>query len=128
MACVVPDHTQPHNHPMPPMTKASYEIKKVYQDCIKAAGVLGATVRKVDDGTWVQIDPRLSHTDVCKAVSTKILLEGQSPALFNPSLHAKRLKQDLIRSEKLKSSPEGLGLEGKCKSGLLNDVRTRVQY
>jgi hypothetical protein len=50
MAVVVPNHRIPHNHPMPVMMKASYDAKASYRESIAAAGVLGATVKKVDNG------------------------------------------------------------------------------
>ncbi|KAJ7138792.1 hypothetical protein C8R43DRAFT_1131951 [Mycena crocata] len=95
MACVVLDHRRPHTHPMPPMKKASLDVKKVYRRCVKAMGALGTTVQKVDD-----------------APTTLLLLKGQSPAMFHPSLHCKRLKQTVIRDEKLLASAAGLGFEG----------------
>ncbi|KAJ6518252.1 hypothetical protein C8R47DRAFT_1031643 [Mycena vitilis] len=95
MACVVFDPAKPHSHPMPPMTKVSLDAKESYRRCVRAAGILGTTVQKVDD-----------------APTTLLLLKGQSPAMFHPSLHTKRLKQGIIRDEKLKASPEGLGVAG----------------
>jgi hypothetical protein len=47
-----------------------------------------------------------------EAPTTLLLLKGQSPAMFHPSLHTKRLKQAIIRDEKLSASPEGLGVGG----------------
>ncbi|KAJ7775246.1 hypothetical protein B0H14DRAFT_2631856 [Mycena olivaceomarginata] len=60
-----------------------------------AVGVLGTTVQKVDD-----------------AATTLLLLKCQSPAMFQSSLHNKRFKQGIKRDEKLKVSPEGLGVAG----------------
>lgn len=50
MAVMVPNHKKPHNHPIPTTTKASYDAKALYRDSITVTGVLGATVRKVDNG------------------------------------------------------------------------------
>lgn len=50
MAIVVPDHTSPHSHPMPPMVKVLYEAKAVYKECVVAQGVVAATTKKVDMG------------------------------------------------------------------------------
>jgi hypothetical protein len=50
MAVVVPNHKKPHTHPMPLMMKASYDAKASYRESILAIGVLGATVKKVDNG------------------------------------------------------------------------------
>ncbi|KAJ7333283.1 hypothetical protein DFH08DRAFT_966118 [Mycena albidolilacea] len=93
MACVTFDTAKLHTHPMGPMTKISLNIKEKYRKCVRAAGVLGTTAQKVDD-----------------TPTTRLLLNGQSPAMFHPSLHRKRLKQGIIRDEKLKVSPEGLGI------------------
>lgn len=43
-------HHTPHNHPMPPLTKVSLQLKESYQQCIAAFGTVGATVAKVDNG------------------------------------------------------------------------------
>jgi hypothetical protein len=40
----------PHNHPVPPPLKLSDETKSKYQKCIKAVGLIGSTVAKVDNG------------------------------------------------------------------------------
>lgn len=52
MAIVIPDHTSPHNHPMPPPSKLSLDAKRTYEQCIEAAGVAGASVNKVDHGMF----------------------------------------------------------------------------
>ncbi|KAJ6545113.1 hypothetical protein B0H10DRAFT_2243974 [Mycena sp. CBHHK59/15] len=41
-----------HNHPMPALTKASFELKAAYRKCIEAAGCVRATVSKVDNDWW----------------------------------------------------------------------------
>jgi hypothetical protein len=41
-----------------------------------------------------------------------MLLGGQTPALFDPSLHQNRIKRDIIVERKLGECPEGLGIEG----------------
>ncbi|KAJ7865135.1 hypothetical protein B0H14DRAFT_2574037 [Mycena olivaceomarginata] len=47
------------------------------------------------------------------AATTLLLMKGQCPAMFHPSLHNKRLKQGgIIQDEKLKVSPKGLGVTG----------------
>jgi hypothetical protein len=52
LACVVLDASKPHTHPMPPLAKLSLDVDKVYRKCVRAAGVLGTTVQKVDDGAY----------------------------------------------------------------------------
>ncbi|KAG6822111.1 hypothetical protein H0H92_015221, partial [Tricholoma furcatifolium] len=42
MACVVPNLV-PHNHPILPAVKASHDIKALFNNCIDAVGVVGAT-------------------------------------------------------------------------------------
>jgi hypothetical protein len=37
---------------MPRIDKASFETKSTYRKCVEAAGVLGATVQKVDQGQF----------------------------------------------------------------------------
>ena len=50
-ALVVHPDNIPHNHPIPRISKASFEAKKAYIGCIQAAGTNGAlTVQKVDQG------------------------------------------------------------------------------
>ena len=50
MACATMDPGEPHTHPILPATKVSFKIKKMYQECILAAGVHGQTVRTIDNG------------------------------------------------------------------------------
>ncbi|KAJ7166137.1 hypothetical protein C8R46DRAFT_997239 [Mycena filopes] len=85
---------KPHNHPMPVLTKATFEVKDKYRELIAANGVLGATVSKIDN-----------------APSTKLLLNGKTPSAHAPALHNKRLKQDLIHTAKLEQYPNGLDVE-----------------
>jgi hypothetical protein len=49
-ACVVPDHEKPHNHPILPPTKTPVVIKEFYRRCIKNLGIVGSSVRTVDNG------------------------------------------------------------------------------
>ncbi|KAJ7653606.1 hypothetical protein DFH06DRAFT_1417176 [Mycena polygramma] len=83
-----------HNHPMPALTKVSFGHKDTYRQCIKANGVLGATVAKVDN-----------------APSTIQLLQGKTLAAHAPPLHNKHVKQDLLHAAKLEKYPNGLGVE-----------------
>ncbi|KAJ7133074.1 hypothetical protein C8R44DRAFT_730272 [Mycena epipterygia] len=48
-AIIVHPTNTTHNHPMPALTKASFELKASYRECIKAAGCVGATVAKVEN-------------------------------------------------------------------------------
>ena len=48
IAVVVPNHTRPHNHPMPPMIKASFDAKATYRKCVIQTGIPAATAKKVD--------------------------------------------------------------------------------
>ncbi|KAF8954362.1 hypothetical protein BDZ97DRAFT_1928449 [Flammula alnicola] len=85
----------PHNHPMPCISKASYETKAVYQKCVEEAGVLGATVQKVD-----------------QAPSTKALLNGNTPGQYNSALYNECIKQGIVWHVKTKKNPAGLGVTG----------------
>ncbi|KAF8812196.1 hypothetical protein BYT27DRAFT_7221222 [Phlegmacium glaucopus] len=85
----------PHNHPMPRISKASFETKAAYRDCVHAAGTVGTTVQKVD-----------------QAASTNLLLGGQRPSQYNSSLYDARIKQEIIQDVKSKAHPAGLGLPG----------------
>ncbi|KAJ7736698.1 hypothetical protein B0H16DRAFT_1326459, partial [Mycena metata] len=80
-----------HNHPMPILSKVSVGVKETYKNCVKAAGVVGATVAKVDN-----------------ASSTKVLLGGKTPSAFAPGLHGKRAKRDIIAAAKREQFPHGL--------------------
>ncbi|KAJ7225030.1 hypothetical protein C8J57DRAFT_1590778 [Mycena rebaudengoi] len=68
-ALVVHPRNTAHNHPLPPLTKVSYELKKSYVECIKAVGLVGATVAKVDS-----------------APSTQLLLDGERKLLRDEKL------------------------------------------
>ncbi|KAJ6615764.1 hypothetical protein B0H10DRAFT_1949647 [Mycena sp. CBHHK59/15] len=83
-----------HNHPIPTLSKVSFELNDTYRHCIDAHGVLGATVSKVDN-----------------AQSTKMLLNGKTPSTHAPPLHNKRAKRDLLRAAKLEKYPHGLGVD-----------------
>ncbi|KAJ6629784.1 hypothetical protein B0H10DRAFT_2428145 [Mycena sp. CBHHK59/15] len=73
-ALIIHSHNVAHNHPMPALKKASFELKESYRQCIKAAGCVGVTVAKVDN-----------------APSTQVLLGGKTPAEFAPPLQSKCL-------------------------------------
>ncbi|KAJ7816649.1 hypothetical protein B0H13DRAFT_1923462 [Mycena leptocephala] len=70
-------HT-PHTHPMPALTKVSLNVKEKYEACVTTAGCVGATVSKVD------------HSN-----STRLLLDGKTPAMFSPALQNQRVKRNL---------------------------------
>ncbi|KAJ7693159.1 hypothetical protein B0H17DRAFT_1060317 [Mycena rosella] len=94
-ALVVHKNHTPHSHPMPALTKVSLDIAKAYTTCIESGGIVGATVNKIEH-----------------AASTALLLNGQTPALFAPSLQNKRVKRELIHKTKVKKYPAGLGIAG----------------
>ncbi|KAJ6623694.1 hypothetical protein B0H10DRAFT_1943767 [Mycena sp. CBHHK59/15] len=48
-ALIIHNNNTPHNHPIPPLSKAPLELKAIYRECIKATGCVGATVAKVDN-------------------------------------------------------------------------------
>ncbi|KAJ7482421.1 hypothetical protein FB451DRAFT_1393776 [Mycena latifolia] len=88
--------SRPHNYPMPPLTKVSYELKVSYRECIKARGCVGATVAKVDN-----------------APSTELLLKGKTPGEFSPVLQSKRVKRELVREAKQEAYPAEFDVAGR---------------
>ncbi|KAJ6596081.1 hypothetical protein B0H10DRAFT_2232608 [Mycena sp. CBHHK59/15] len=84
-----------HNHPMPALTKASFELKAAYRKCIEAAGCVRATVSKVDN-----------------APSTKILLDGKKPSEFAAALQLNQTKRKMVCKAKLAAYPPGLDVGG----------------
>ncbi|KAJ6615770.1 hypothetical protein B0H10DRAFT_1949652 [Mycena sp. CBHHK59/15] len=79
---------------MPTLTKVSFGLKGTYRKCIEANGVLRATVSKIDN-----------------AQSTKLVLNGKTPAAYAAPLHNKRVKQDLLHAAKLEKYPNGLDVD-----------------
>lgn len=96
---------------MPALTKASFELKASYRECIKAAGCVGATVAKVENGMslFCRFSPILISV---LAPSTQILLDGKTPGEFAPALHSNRLKRKLVREVKTEAYPAGLDAAG----------------
>lgn len=43
-------------------------------------------------------------------------LDGKTPAAHAPPLHNKRVKRDILHTEKLKKYPNGLGVDGKLRT------------
>ncbi|KAJ7456176.1 hypothetical protein FB451DRAFT_1564753 [Mycena latifolia] len=97
-ALIVHGHGNAHNHPMPALTKVSYELKASYRQCIKAVGCVGATVAKVDN-----------------APSTQLLLDGKTPGEFAPAFQSNRVKRKLVREAKQEAYPAGLDAAGAFK-------------
>ncbi|KAJ7505079.1 hypothetical protein B0H11DRAFT_1980187 [Mycena galericulata] len=83
-AVIIPAAGVPHSHPQFARTKIPSEIKRKYQECIDAAGVIGTTTLRVD-----------------KASSTHAILGGKLPQELHPGLLIQR-KQTLF--------PDGTGL------------------
>lgn len=50
LVVVVPDHEKPHSHPTPIFSKTPHGVRNTYRRCVEAAGVIGATVARVDHG------------------------------------------------------------------------------
>jgi hypothetical protein len=50
MCIVVPDHKQPHRHPVPPLLKVPHGVAEKCRECVRKLG-LGATVAKVEKGS-----------------------------------------------------------------------------
>ncbi len=49
-ACIVQAHDEPHSHPILPPTKTPIAIKEIYRQCVENAGIVGSSVRTVDNG------------------------------------------------------------------------------
>ncbi|KAG6806939.1 hypothetical protein H0H92_009509, partial [Tricholoma furcatifolium] len=94
-----------HNHPILPAVKASHDIKALFNNCIDAVGVVGATVRSIE-----------------QAPSTNILMKGKNPALYNPALQNMRMKQDILRTRKQEAFPDGVDV-----AGVWNALRTDLK-
>ncbi|KAJ6609668.1 hypothetical protein B0H10DRAFT_2193742 [Mycena sp. CBHHK59/15] len=100
-----------HTHPIPTLSNVSFELNDTYRQCIKAHGVLGATVSKIDNGLVVS-PHRFVVAEFDVAQSTKMLLDEKTPSAYAPPLHNKRVKRDLLRAAKLEEYPHGLDVEG----------------
>jgi hypothetical protein len=81
-ALIVHRNNVAYNHPRPALKKASFELRESYRQCIKAAGTVGATVAKEDNG---EQSPLLNSLTIFNAKpsasSTKVLLAGRQDAL-----------------------------------------------
>ncbi|KAF8909313.1 hypothetical protein CPB84DRAFT_1703009 [Gymnopilus junonius] len=93
-ACVVPNYKQPHNHPVLPPSKTPLLVKEAYKACIEKVGLIGATVRTIDN-----------------APTTRLARE-EDPSLLAAPLQNQRVKQDIIRALKKAEFPEGMNLAG----------------
>jgi hypothetical protein len=115
-AIIVPNHKYPHNHPILPPTKTPVMIKEIYKTCVKNAGIVGSSVRTVDNGAFpgpgiLASKAIFTHLLVHLARSTKLTL-GTAPSLYAPTLHNNRVKQDIIRKVKKESYPYGTDVPG----------------
>ncbi|KAG7089006.1 hypothetical protein E1B28_010719 [Marasmius oreades] len=84
-----------HTHPVPLLRKATQDVKLMFSKVVQQHGVLGATVSKIE-----------------ASAIAKHEFGGKTPAAFHPALANNRLKHDLIKAEKAKAFPVGLGLTG----------------
>ncbi|KAJ6555496.1 hypothetical protein B0H10DRAFT_2241397 [Mycena sp. CBHHK59/15] len=94
-ALIIHNSNTTHNHPMPALTKASFELKAAYRKCIEAAGCVRATVSKVDN-----------------APSMMILLNGKKPSEFAAALQLNQTKRKMVCKAKLAAYPAGLDVGG----------------
>ncbi|KAJ3821622.1 hypothetical protein F5880DRAFT_800238 [Lentinula raphanica] len=93
-ACII-YKIKPHDHPILPASKASLEVQDLFRRCVLASGLVGQTVRTVES-----------------ASSTNLLLEGKPSSLIHPSLINRRQREKIMREEKAKRFPQGLGIAG----------------
>ncbi|KAJ6580603.1 hypothetical protein B0H10DRAFT_1962514 [Mycena sp. CBHHK59/15] len=105
-----PKHV-PHNHPIPPPLKLSHETKAKYRKCVGSSGLVGATIANADN-----------------VASTSLILDGHRPGQYDPALQNKRIKQDIIREEKKKVYPAGMGITGKNLLNIYSGVKSLIIY
>jgi hypothetical protein len=92
---------------MPPLAKPTLGGKEVWKTCVKASGIVGATVAKVDNGTAHLTYPFAPcDSFYFSATSTALILAGKTP------LYSKRVKGDVIRGMKSEQFPHGLDETG----------------
>ncbi|KAF9018292.1 hypothetical protein BDZ89DRAFT_1117241 [Hymenopellis radicata] len=84
-----------HSHPLLPTTKISKDVKALYEKCVKAVGLVGATVMKVDNSP-----------------TTSIIMGGKTPGQVDPALLSGRNKREAIQQLKRVEFPYGTGFEG----------------
>ncbi|KAF8156702.1 hypothetical protein B0H34DRAFT_808140, partial [Crassisporium funariophilum] len=103
MACILPDHKEPHNHPILPARKASRNLKDQYRKCIQAAGIAGNTVCIIDNVSFFGFSPKYtSNSWDYSVLGLASLSEGQKVCV----------RQQIMQQEKKKVYPHGLGIEG----------------
>ncbi|KIJ42596.1 hypothetical protein M422DRAFT_254378 [Sphaerobolus stellatus SS14] len=94
-AIVIPTQDRPHNHPSFPSAKLTYQGKTAYQEAIRRAGIIGATVHKVDN-----------------AVSTPAIFNNEFPQAVFPALGDCHIKNEILMREKKRHCPNGVGFLG----------------
>ncbi|KAJ3725287.1 hypothetical protein C8R42DRAFT_640174 [Lentinula raphanica] len=85
-ACII-YKIKPHEHPVLPASKATLEVQDLFRRCVVASGLVGHTVQTVE-------------------------AEGKSTSLIHPSLVNRRQREKIMREEKTKKFPQGLGIAG----------------
>jgi hypothetical protein len=99
--------TLPHNHPIPPSAKVPFEVQKQYSACIVANGVIGATPLRIDRGKSCNFGNIIFIANNITAQQTKTILGGRLPQELHPALNDNWKRARIIKSEKVKSYPEG---------------------
>ncbi|KAJ2919368.1 hypothetical protein MD484_g1015, partial [Candolleomyces efflorescens] len=79
-----------HNHPVFPPTKLTKQQREIYLDAIRAHGLVGATVSKVNN-----------------APSTRQIYGGNAPSVNNPALANTRKCREVLNSEIKRQFPFG---------------------
>ncbi|KAK7008311.1 hypothetical protein R3P38DRAFT_3280934 [Favolaschia claudopus] len=77
----------PHSHPMPPLVKVSMKVKETYGNWITKDGIVGTTVKSVDNA-------------------------NADDVILTPALGDMRVKRNMVRDAKAKKYPAGLGIQG----------------
>jgi len=68
-AVVIPVAGLPHNHPSFPNYKPTFQAKKRWAEAVHAAGIMGATVGKVENGVHFFPDKSLYQYDKLSCLS-----------------------------------------------------------
>ncbi|KAF7349123.1 hypothetical protein MVEN_01434500 [Mycena venus] len=88
IAIVIPKHQRPHTHPPPPPTKVPIQVRRLYEQAVRAYGTSMATVNKVEQAP------------------SMIQIMGKAPGLVHPSLLNVATKQGIITALK-RNEPGG---------------------
>ncbi|KAJ6606987.1 hypothetical protein B0H10DRAFT_2228394 [Mycena sp. CBHHK59/15] len=99
----------PAQPPHPPLLKLSHEARSKYTEAVAAAGIVGSTVAKVDNGKFITTLTVARADYFATAASTRIVFGGLTPAQSAPALQGNASRGILSRREE-KAVPAGMGI------------------